>query len=147
MASTCSRAHSKGSAEAILERLDSQLVTQINTADDNPTVLIGAVPPTGAASQQLAYYVHGHGVQGAVVPTANFEPLSWVLQVESLSVALAHVSQAVDLRRRANPAPALGPSTQPFLRAYRQVVSFLDKDRYLSPDVTHSAAFLRASGS
>jgi histidine ammonia-lyase len=81
-----------GSAEDILGRLDSQLVTQINTADDNPTVVIGAVPPPGATPQELAYYVHGSGVEGAVVPTANFEPLSWVLQLESLSIALAHVS-------------------------------------------------------
>ena len=81
-----------GSAEDILDRLDSQLLTQINTADDNPTVINGAVPPPGATPQELTYYVHGNGVEGAVVPTANFEPLSWVLQLESLSIALAHVS-------------------------------------------------------
>ena len=230
-----------GSADDILARLESQLVIQINTSDDNPTVLIGATPPTGAMPQELAYFVHGNGVQGAVVPTANFEPLSWVLQLESLSVALAHVSdtsmqrtlrlgtpdithlsrfltadansigfaaiqkvpadlaaqnrqlagdvslnvipvagdiedtatnaaaaatnlgkivdntysilgvelmhaaQAVDLRLRANPALPLGRGTRPFLRSYRQIVSFLDKDRYLSPDVAHSSAFLRSS--
>ncbi len=80
------------SAEDILARLDSQLVTQINTADDNPTVLDGADPSTKAMPQELAYYIHGNGVDGAVIPTANFEPLSWVLQLESLAVALAHVS-------------------------------------------------------
>jgi histidine ammonia-lyase len=81
-----------GSAEEILARLDGQLTTQINTADDNPTVLDGTGPPPEAMPQELAYYVHGNGFEGAVVPTANFEPLSWVLQLESLSVALAHVS-------------------------------------------------------
>jgi histidine ammonia-lyase len=80
------------SAEDILARLDSQLATQINTADDNPTVLDGAEPSPKATPQELAYYVHGDGVDGAVIPTANFEPLSWVLQLESLAVALAHVS-------------------------------------------------------
>jgi histidine ammonia-lyase len=80
-----------GSAEEILARLDGQLMTQINTADDNPTVLDGSGPPE-AMPQELAYYVHGNGIEGAVIPTANFEPLSWVLQLESLSVALAHVS-------------------------------------------------------
>jgi histidine ammonia-lyase len=80
-----------GSAEEILARLDGQLMTQINTADDNPTVLDGTGPPE-AMPQELAYYVHGNGIEGAVIPTANFEPLSWVLQLESLSVALAHVS-------------------------------------------------------
>jgi len=84
--------HVVGSAEDILARLDRQLTTQINTADDNPTVLDGPAPPPQAMAQQLAYYVHGNGVEGAVVPTANFEPLSWVLQLESLAVALAHVS-------------------------------------------------------
>jgi histidine ammonia-lyase len=81
-----------GSAEDILARLDRQLTTQINTADDNPTVLPGAIPPPGATPQELAYYVRGNGVEGAVIPTANFEPLSWVIQLESLAVALAHVS-------------------------------------------------------
>jgi histidine ammonia-lyase len=83
--------HVVGSAEDILSRLDDQLTTQINTADDNPTVVDGPESPT-ATAQELAYYVHGNGVEGAVVPTANFEPLSWVLQLESLSVALVHVS-------------------------------------------------------
>ena len=31
-------------------------------------------------------------VTGAVVPTANFEPLAWVLEFEKLSIALGHVS-------------------------------------------------------
>jgi len=84
--------HVVSSAEDILARLESQLTTQINTADDNPTVLDGEGPPPEATPQELAYYVHDNGIEGAVVPTANFEPLSWVLQLESLSVALAHVS-------------------------------------------------------
>ena len=62
-----------------------------------------------------------------------------------LGVELMHAAQAVDLRLRANPSLALGRGTRPFLRDYRQVVSFLDKDRYLSPDVAHSSTFLRGS--
>ncbi|STV77742.1 Uncharacterised protein [Klebsiella variicola] len=34
------------------------------------------------------------GVKGAVLPTANFEPLPWVLSFEQLSLALAHSSLA-----------------------------------------------------
>jgi histidine ammonia-lyase len=230
-----------GSAQDVLSRLRRQLGVQMNTSDDNPTVVLDIVPPRHATPQQRAYYVNGHGIHGAVLPTANFDPLSWVLQLESLSVALGHMSstsvqrilrlgmpefthlsrfltanrasigfaaiqkipadldarneqlanpvsldvtpvagdiedtatnaaaaatnaqhivdnlrgilgvelmhaaQAVSLRQLKNQHLALGRATRPFLNAYRHVVSFLDKDRYLSPDVQNSAAFLRTS--
>jgi histidine ammonia-lyase len=233
--------HVLGSAEDTLARLSRQLGLQINRSDDNPTVLLDAVPPPGATPQEQAYYVNGNGIHGAVIPTSNFEPLPWVLTLESLSVALGHVSgtsvqrilrlgtpefthlsrfltatpdsigfaaiqkipadldaqdrqladpvsldaipvagdiedtatnaasaatnvgkivdnlyailgvelmhaaQAVNLRQQANPALALGRATRPLLAAYRGVVPFLDKDRFLSPDVGRSAAFLRGS--
>jgi len=81
-----------GSADAALNTLESDLTVQINTADDNPTVVLGAVPPPNATAQERSYYVNGNGWVGAVIPTANFEPLAWVLQLESLGIALVHVS-------------------------------------------------------
>lgn len=87
-----------GTAEDDLARLTGLLQTQLNSADDNPTVLVGAVPPPDAAPQERAYYVDGNGARGAVIPTANFEPLPWVLQLESLSAALTHVSSAATER-------------------------------------------------
>ena len=210
----------------------------MNSSDDNPTVLLDVTPPAGATAQERSYYVEGNGIRGAVIPTSSFEPLSWVVQVESLLDALAHLSgtsvqrilrlatnefthlsrfltanadsigfaaiqkipadldarnrrlaspvsldvtpvagdiedtatnaaaaatnagtmienlygifgvelmhaaQAVNLRQREQPDLALGRYTRPFLTAYRRVVSFLDRDRFLSPDVARSAAFL-----
>lgn len=230
-----------GSAQDVLSRLRRQLGVQMNTSDDNPTVVLDIVPPPHATPQQREYYVNGHGIHGAVLPTANFDPLSWVLQLQSLSVALGHMSstsvqrilrlgtpefthlsrfltansasigfaaiqkipadlnarnqqlanpvsldvtpvagdiedtatnaaaaatnvqhivdnlrgilgvelmhaaQAVNLRQRKTPHLALGRATRPFLNAYRRVVLFLEKDRYLSPDVQNSATFLRPS--
>jgi len=233
--------HVLGSAGAVLDRVTGQLRVQVNSSDDNPIVLLDVTPPAGATAQERSYYVDGHGIRGAVIPTSNFEPLSWVVQLESLLDALAHLSgtsvqrmlrlatpefthlsrfltadadsigfaaiqkipadldaenrrlaspvsldvtpvagdiedtatnaaaaatnaaamvdndfaiygvelmhaaQAVDLRRREQPGLALGLRTGPFLDAYRRVVPFLDRDRFLSPDVARSAAFLRGS--
>jgi histidine ammonia-lyase len=234
--------HVLGGALDALSHVSSELRIQINRSDDNPTVLLDVRPPAGATPQERAYYVDGNGLHGAVVPTSNFEPLPWVMELESLSVALAHVSgtsvqrtlrlsmpefthlsrfltanadsigfaaiqkipadldaenrdlanpvsldaipvagdiedtatnaaaaaarvarvvgnlytilgvelmhaaQAVDLRLIADPAVALGRFSGPFRNAYRVVVPFLDKDRFLSPDVSGSARFLRGSG-
>jgi histidine ammonia-lyase len=233
--------HVLGTASAVLARVEGQLKLQMNSSDDNPTVLLDASPPADATEQQRSYYVDGNGLRGAVIPTSSFEPLSWVVQLESLLDALAHLSgtavqrtlrlatpefthlsrfltadaesigfaaiqkipadldaenrrladpvsldaipvagdiedtatnaaaaatntaqvvdnlygifgvelmhaaQAVSLRRRDHPGLALGSYTAPFLGAYRQVVPFLDHDRYLSPDVARSAAFLRGT--
>lgn len=234
--------HVLGSAAAVLARVEGQLRLQMNSSDDNPTVLLDVTPPAGATEQERSYYVDGNGVRGAVMPTSNFEPLSWVVQIESLLDALGHLSgtavqrtlrlatpefthlsrfltadpdsigfaaiqkipadldaenrrlaspvsldaipvagdiedtatnaaaaatnvakmvdnlygilgvelmhaaQAVNLRQREQPELALGRHTRPFLAAYRQVVAFLARDRFLSPDVARSAAFLRGSG-
>jgi histidine ammonia-lyase len=233
--------HVLGSAAAVLARVDGQLRVQMNSSDDNPTVLLDVTPPAGATEQERSYYVEGNGIRGAVMPTSNFEPLSWVVQLESLLDALGHLSgtsvqrmlrlatpefthlsrfltsdadsigfaaiqkipaaldaenrrlaspvsldamplagdiedtatnaaaaatniakmvdnlygilgvelmhaaQAVNLRQREQAELALGRYTQPFLNAYRQVVAFLDHDRFLSPDVARSAAFLQGS--
>ena len=83
--------HVMGSAQDSLTNLKRNLHVQINAADDNPTVVLDAVPPAGASEQERAYYVEGNGVKGAVFPTSNFEPLPWVLELQSLGVALSHV--------------------------------------------------------
>ena len=59
-------------------------------------------------------------------------------------IAEDSLTQAVDLRLRADPTLALGRGTRPFLEAYRRAVPFLDADRNLSPDVARSVTFLRS---
>ncbi|EGC1291252.1 aromatic amino acid lyase [Salmonella enterica] len=70
-----------------------QLLVQLNSSDDNPGVAIGVAAPTDRPQDKLGYVDQG-GVKGAVLPTANFEPLPWVLSFEQLSLALAHNSLA-----------------------------------------------------
>lgn len=79
-----------GAARDILSELTQQLALQLNSSDDNPAVILDAQPPADAPDQVKAYYVSG----GAVIPTANFEPLSWVLSLENLGIGLAHISSA-----------------------------------------------------
>lgn len=106
-----------GSADSSLNTLERDLTVQINSADDNPTVVLDAVPGPNATAQERSYYVNGNGWVGAVIPTANFEPLAWVLQLESLGVALAHVSSTSVER-----ISRLGTH------------EFTDLSRFLSPD-------------
>ena len=57
---------------------------QLNSSDDNPGIALGVHPKSDRA-QESQGYLQG----GAVLPSANFEPLPWVLAFESLGIALA----------------------------------------------------------
>lgn len=70
-----------------------QLLVQLNSSDDNPGVAIGVSAPSDRPQDRLGY-VDQNGVKGAVLPTANFEPLPWVISFEQLSLALAHSALA-----------------------------------------------------
>lgn len=90
--------------------LAHDLLVQINSSDDNPAVIFGIQPAAGAPDQVKAYYVGpvdvknpcgsetATQVSGAVIPTANFEPLPWVVSLERSSIALSHVSRAAAAR-------------------------------------------------
>ena len=73
------------------------LMIQLNSSDDNPGVAVG-VSPKGERWQEKKSYLANHGAQGAVLPSANFEPLPWVIAFEQLGIALAHNSIASALR-------------------------------------------------
>jgi histidine ammonia-lyase len=70
------------------------LAIQLNSSDDNPAVIAGITVPPGTPEQAAVYYVKGGDVPGAVIPTANFEPFPWVLLLESLGIALSHISRS-----------------------------------------------------
>jgi len=70
-----------------------QLQIQLNSSDDNPGVAVDVTAPTDRAQDAVGYVNKGN-VQGAVLPSANFEPLPWVLAFEQLGLALAHNSLA-----------------------------------------------------
>jgi histidine ammonia-lyase len=70
---------------------------QLNSSDDNPGVAVG-VTPKGDRYQEKKSYVTTAGGGGAVLPSANFEPLPWVIAFEQLGIALAHNSVTSALR-------------------------------------------------
>lgn len=70
-----------------------QLSIQLNSSDDNPGIALDVSAPSSRAQEAFGY-VDSNGVKGAVLPSANFEPLPWVLALEQLSLALAHNSLA-----------------------------------------------------
>jgi histidine ammonia-lyase len=53
---------------------------------------LDSTPEAGKAEQTLKYYMRSEKVSGMVVPTGNFEPISWVLGFEAVGIALGHVS-------------------------------------------------------
>jgi histidine ammonia-lyase len=108
-----------GVAEESVGRLKEMLAIQINSSDDNPASIPGIAPPPDVQSQVRSYYVTTGAVRGAVIPTANFEPLPWVVPLESLGIALSHVSGASAAR-----STRLGTA------------EFTRLSRFLSPDDT-----------
>lgn len=84
----------QGAAEKEVGRLKKLLEIQINSSDDNPASIPGIAPPPDAPNQVRSYYVTTGPVRGAVIPTANFEPLPWVMTLQSLGIALGRVSTA-----------------------------------------------------
>lgn len=88
---TVSQVH--GAARDLLGLLDRQLRLQINSSDDNPTVVLDAEPAAGAADYEKQYYVTEGPVRGAVMPSAGFDPSAWVLPLQGTAVALSQVAQ------------------------------------------------------
>ena len=66
-----------GAAREMLAYTKERLEIQLNTTDDNPCLLL--------EDRQIS-------------PSANFDPLNWVLGVEGLAIALSHVSKTACMR-------------------------------------------------
>lgn len=76
--------------DSTLKELDKLLSIQLNSSDDNPGVAIKAKNETNSEQESKIFTKAG----GAIVPTSNFEPIIWVLELEKASLALAHNSKA-----------------------------------------------------
>jgi histidine ammonia-lyase len=111
--------HVLGVAEDRVGELKELLAIQLNSSDDNPASIPGIAPPPGAPEQIRSYYVTSGRVHGAVIPTANFEPLPWVVSLEALGIAMSHVSRTAAAR-----ITRLGTA------------EFTHLSRFLSPDET-----------
>ncbi|VVE15206.1 histidine ammonia-lyase [Pandoraea iniqua] len=75
------------------DEIDALMALQLNSSDDNPGVVAGVAPHSGRWAEQQGY-VRGEHITGAVLPSSNFSPLTWVLALERLGSVLAHNSIA-----------------------------------------------------
>ncbi|MEM7398956.1 MAG: aromatic amino acid ammonia-lyase [Pseudomonadota bacterium] len=86
-----------GALDRALDELEAVLTIQLNGADDNPVVYVGAVSPITAALPGLKI-VDEPGLQGAVVPSSSFSALPQTLALQSAAIAAAHVSKGIEYR-------------------------------------------------
>jgi histidine ammonia-lyase len=70
---------------------------QLNSSDDNPGVAVNVTAKSGRYQEMKSYVTTSNG-SGAVLPSANFEPLPWVIAFEQLGIAMAHNSITSALR-------------------------------------------------
>ena len=78
-------------ARRSLAELDELVNIQINSSDDNPGVILNATPEDTDKSQVKQYFVNAEGLKGAIIPSANFEPLPIAIAAEKAAITLAHV--------------------------------------------------------
>ncbi|MGK7904659.1 MAG: histidine ammonia-lyase [Hormoscilla sp.] len=86
-------AYTLGVVESSLKELQAELQIQLNSSDDNPAVVLDARSPSRQYEEASHYVVDGR-LRGAVLPTANFSPLPWVISFQEAAIALSHLSNA-----------------------------------------------------
>lgn len=91
-----------------------KLLLHINSSDDNPITVLNSTEKITTEYEQSYYIKDG---QGAIIPTANFDTINWVIDFEALAIGLSHVSEM---------------STQRMLRLSSE--KFTHLTRFLSPD-------------
>lgn len=79
-------------AKRALKELDELVNIQINSSDDNPSVILNASKEDFDKTQVKQYFVDKDGVKGAIIPSANFEPLPIAIAAQRATIALSHVS-------------------------------------------------------
>ena len=128
-----------GNARASLDAVMRDLAIQLNSSDDNPAVLLDAVPPANASPVVQSYYVSEGDLAGAVMPSANFEPMAWVVDLQAFAIALRHVSSAsVQRMTRLGTATLTGLST--FLAANDTAMALAEAQYpYLALDAENRA--------
>ncbi|MGB3405060.1 MAG: aromatic amino acid ammonia-lyase [Microcoleaceae cyanobacterium] len=82
-----------GAGEHSLKQLQEQLKIQLNSSDDNPAVVLNVVSPSNRY-EEASHYVSEGEIQGAVIPTANFSPLPWVISFQEAAITLSYLSNA-----------------------------------------------------
>lgn len=79
-------------ARRALDELDQLVNIQINSSDDNPGVILNATKEDFEHPQVAQYFVDSKDLKGAIIPSANFEPLPIAISAQRAAMALAHVA-------------------------------------------------------
>jgi histidine ammonia-lyase len=87
-------AYTLGNALDAVRNAKQMVVIAINHTEDNPMVALDVTEAERPGSTQMDSYLVGGKTNGAIYPTANFEPLPVVSAVERASLALGTFSDA-----------------------------------------------------
>lgn len=87
-------AYTMGNALDATQNVKRMVTIGINHTEDNPMVAAEVTETERPGSSQLDSYLVRGKINGAIYPTANFEPLPMVAAVERLSLALGTLSDA-----------------------------------------------------
>ncbi len=79
-------------ARRALADLDELVNIQINASDDNPGVILNASKEDFEHAQVAQYFVESKDLKGAIIPSANFEPLPIAIAAERALITLAHTA-------------------------------------------------------
>lgn len=79
-------------ARRALEELDALVNVQINSSDDNPGVILIATKEDAEHAQVAQYFIESKDLKGAIIPSANFEPLPIAISAQRAALTLAHVA-------------------------------------------------------
>lgn len=79
-------------ARRALADLDELVNIQINASDDNPGVILNASKDDFEHAQVAQYFVESKDLKGAIIPSANFEPLPIAIAAERALITLAHTA-------------------------------------------------------
>lgn len=76
------------------DEVAKKLEIQMNSSDDNPAVMLTRdVASLGSSAQK--YVINDKDMQGAILPTANYSPITWVISMEKLANSLSHFSHGL----------------------------------------------------
>ena len=81
-----------GATLDIIESIKKQMLINLNSSDDNPAIILDIVPEKTTTPQELQYYIKDQELKGAIIPSANFEPITWIIRFEGLAIAFTHAS-------------------------------------------------------
>lgn len=64
----------------------------INASNDGLSVILNTTKGDFSSAQVTQYFVESKDLKGAIIPSANFEPLPIAISAERTAVPLAHVA-------------------------------------------------------